>query len=302
MIVTSIFSHCPMTEDIIFKRRNRLKKHFVNTSNVLLYCYKAVSAEAKITYQVVDSFDWEEKETGESKGYVFPAVETLADIRGASIRTIQRHIKELEQVGLLTRQRRNHQASILFIEDVSEQEAAIYLETYVHKTRREQETQKPNDKNVVLLKGSQTTKMAVAYMKENEMKENEMNVNEHVNIPDEKKRSGLEGIRAILRRFDTINPKATKRAKQKAKPDESAKRDYYAQHLAEELQDQKSLGCFRVIAQHVPQPVIFEALAAVKDAWKAGKIRKSRGALFVDLIKAYCHKHRIDLGFQYAGS
>ena len=291
-----------MTEDIIFKRRNRLKKHFVNTSNVLLYCYKAVSAEAKITYQVVDSFDWEEKETGESKGYVFPAVETLADIRGASIRTIQRHIKELEQVGLLTRQRRNHQASILFIEDVSEQEAAIYLETYVHKTRREQETQKPNDKNVVLLKGSQTTKMAVAYMKENEMKENEMNVNEHVNIPDEKKRSGLEGIRAILRRFDTINPKATIPRKQKAKPDDVAQRDYYAQHLAEELQDQKSLGCFRVIAQHVPQPVIFEALAAVKDAWKAGKIRKSRGALFVDLIKVYCQKHRIDLGFQYTGS
>ena len=136
-----------MTEDIIFKRRNRLKKHFVNTSHVLLYCYKTVSAEAKITYQVIDSFDWEEKETGESKGYVFPAVETLADIRGASIRTIQRHIKELEQVGLLTRQRRNHQASILFIEDVSEEEAALYLEKYVYKSKRGQEAQEPNDKN-----------------------------------------------------------------------------------------------------------------------------------------------------------
>ena len=82
-----------MAEDIIFKRRNRLKKHFVPTSNVLLYCYRTVSDAAKITYQVIDSFDWESKETGDSKGYVFPATETLATIRNMSERTIQRHIR-----------------------------------------------------------------------------------------------------------------------------------------------------------------------------------------------------------------
>src|SRR5215216_1517554 len=91
---------------VIFQRRNRLKRHFVTTSNVLLYGYPQLSDAAKITYQVIDGFDWESKATGDSKGYVFPAVETLATIRHTTVRTIQRHLKELEAAQLLTRQRR----------------------------------------------------------------------------------------------------------------------------------------------------------------------------------------------------
>lgn len=112
----------------------------------------------------------------------------------------------------------------------------------------------------------------------------------------------MQGISDILKRFDTVLPKAAVPRKPKSKPDDVAQRDYYAEPLAEELQDQKSLGCFRLIAQKVPQSVIFEILAAVKDAGQEGRIRKSRGALFVDLVKSYCEKHQIDLGFQYAGS
>src|SRR5436190_21787571 len=91
---------------VIFQRRNRLKRHFVTTSNVLLYCYPQLSDAAKITYQVIDVFDWESKDTGDSKGYVFPAWETLPTIRYNTVCTIQRHLKELEAVQLLTRQRR----------------------------------------------------------------------------------------------------------------------------------------------------------------------------------------------------
>src|SRR5881275_588155 len=97
-----------MNEDLIFIRRNRVKNEFVNTSKVLLYCYKQLSDAAKITFQIIDGFDWESKETGDSKGYVFPAVETLATIRHTTVRTIQRHLKELEVTQLLTRQRRQN--------------------------------------------------------------------------------------------------------------------------------------------------------------------------------------------------
>ena len=83
-----------MNDAVIFQRRNRLKRHFVTTSNVLLYGYPPLSDAAKITYQVIDGFDWESKATGDSKGYVFPAVETLATIRHTTVRTIQRHLKE----------------------------------------------------------------------------------------------------------------------------------------------------------------------------------------------------------------
>jgi hypothetical protein len=39
-------------------------------------------------------------------------------------------------------------------------------------------------------------------------------------------------------------------------------------------------------------------IAVVQEAWKEGKIKKSRGALFVDIIKTYCSKHGIELPFQ----
>src|SRR5207302_11410535 len=85
-------------------------------------------------------------------------------------------------------------------------------------------------------------------------------------------------------KIDDFKTTAAPPKKQWTKPDAVTQRDFYAQYIAEEQQDQESLGCFHVIAQKVPQPVFFEALAAVKDVWKVGKIRKSRGALFVDLI------------------
>ena len=47
-------------DNVTFRRRNRLKKHSVITSNVLLFGYSHVSDSAKITYQVIDSFDWQD--------------------------------------------------------------------------------------------------------------------------------------------------------------------------------------------------------------------------------------------------
>jgi hypothetical protein len=49
-------------ENVTFRRRNRLKKHFVITSNVLLFGYPHVSDGAKLTYQVIDSFDWQARQ------------------------------------------------------------------------------------------------------------------------------------------------------------------------------------------------------------------------------------------------
>jgi len=47
-------------DNVTFRRRNPLKKHFVITSNVLLFGYPHVSDSAKVTYQVIDSFDWQD--------------------------------------------------------------------------------------------------------------------------------------------------------------------------------------------------------------------------------------------------
>ena len=76
-----------MPEEIIFRRRNRIKNDVVITSKVLLYGYAYVSDAAKITYQVIDGFDWEDKATKASKGCAWPASETLANIRKTTVRT-----------------------------------------------------------------------------------------------------------------------------------------------------------------------------------------------------------------------
>ena len=56
-------------------------------------------------------------------------------------------------------------------------------------------------------------------------------------------------------------------------------------------------GCYRVIAEKVPSGVIFQILASIKETWKEGKIKQSRGALFVNIIKNYAQSRSIELGF-----
>jgi hypothetical protein len=258
-----------------------------------LYGYKDLSDGAKLTYQVIDGFDWESKDTGDSKGYVFPAIETIAKIRNTSPRTIQRHIKELEGVRLLARQRRKYKSSVLFIEDISDKEGDEYLKEFVDKSKERKETRTSrNDKNVDSTTHRETTKMSVPYIKEDEvLKENKINVNEDFKSSRQKREGELSSIQDILLRYRLTVPVKEKR------PENYLKRDYYADQIANELDDHRSLGCFRVIAEKVPQTVIFEVLGSVKETALNGKIRKSRGALFVDIIKQYAQSKNIILGF-----
>lgn len=285
-----------MSEDFIFKHRNRLKNHFVNVSKVLLYGYRRLSDGAKITFQVIDGFDWEDKETGDSKGFVFPAAETIAKIRNTTTRTIQRHVKELEAAKLITRQRRKYKASVLFIETVSDKEAENYF-NLLKKTGKARQTEKEvesrNDKNVVSEKRGETTKMSVLYKKEDEdFKEDENNVNEDFKTFKERKNGEAVALRDILMQY------GLKRSKRTGKPDSLEKRDYLAEEIAEKLNDRRSLGCFRVIADKIPQEVIFEVLSSVKETANAGKIRESKGALFVMIIEKYAESRGVDLGFK----
>lgn len=266
-----------MTEEYVFRHRNRLKKHFVITSNVLLYGYRNLSDGAKITYQVIDSFDWEDKETKTSKGYVFPAVSTIARIRGLKERAIQYHLRSLIEEGLLTRIRRKNAPSILVIEDVSEAEKRRYLAESVD---REEAT----EKRKILRSQNPAPKT-----EEEKGKEDENNVEENRIV---NKVEATESLGAILKRLP--KPKAVN----KGRSLDLAKKGYLAQKMAKELDDVESLGCYRVIAEQCPPELIFEVLSIVKDTANRGKVRQSRAALFVDLVKRLCQKRGIDLGFR----
>ncbi len=127
------------------------------------------------------------------------------------------------------------------------------------------------------------------------------NVNENLSI---KRKGETKSLRDLLIQYDLQIPRKTrneatvqrKTSKVNGGIDKN-QRDYLASEIAEKLNDHKSLGAFRVIAERVPQSVVFEVLSSIKETAREGKIRVSRGALFVDIIKGYCDSHGIELGF-----
>ena len=116
------------------RRRVRRQDHFYRTDKALLFAYPDLSDGAKITYQVLDCYDWASTDLDgqiTSKGFAYPLQSTLAQIRGVDVRTIRRHLKELTDAGLITIEttptnegRRN----IYWIEECSQERFENYLE------------------------------------------------------------------------------------------------------------------------------------------------------------------------------
>lgn len=228
-------------DNVTFRRRNPLKKHFVITSNVLLFGYPHVSDSAKVTFQVIDSFDWQDGQ-GLRKGFAYPSVAHLAAIRSVADRTIQRHIDELVAARLLTKEERPGETNILYIEDVTEEEARRYEEKFAR-----------GDNNVT----PPVTKMSPE----------EIQIEERLNDVGETNGTLLSNRR------------------QAPSDDE---RDYLVDEMLSVLGDRDSEGYYQRLAATVPKDIIFETLSIVKRAAHEGKIRKTRGALFVAVVKRAC--------------
>lgn len=106
--------------------------------------------------------------------------------------------------------------------------------------------------------------------------------------------SGMESVAQVMERY---TQPSTEQHLDHAEDDEVLRRDYVANELARELNDEKGLGCFRAIAERIPQQIIFEKLALVKELASEGKIRSNPAALFVYYIKQYAKDKQIDLKF-----
>jgi len=78
----------------------------------------------------------------------------------------------------------------------------------------------------------------------------------------------------------------------------SREKEQLAKEIAEELNDNHSLGAFRTIVDKISDQRIRIFLSIVKDTYLTGKIRKNRGAMFISLAKAYAIKNNINLNFR----
>lgn len=237
-----------MESTATIRRRNRLKKHYTMTSNVIIFGYQDKLTDAeKLTYQAIDSFDWPDG-SGERKGYAYPSIATLARLRGMSERSIQRHLESLERAGLLTREVRPGKPNFLWIEEPSTEEAEGYLSTIGER----------GDTDVTLRDDTDVT----PYKKEEESSLRKTNhVNESQRLREQKGRR--ERLTAL----------------------ERAKREWLANRMVSQLGDPHSLGFYRKVAATVPEQRIFEALGEVKLAGIEGRVEKSKGALFTNILK-----------------
>ncbi|MBN9390480.1 MAG: helix-turn-helix domain-containing protein [Chloroflexi bacterium] len=121
----------PLLEPETPVRRARLTAHSTAISNVVLLGYASLSDGARLTYMVLESYDWPDKD-GFSKGRCWPSIETIATARGKSYDTVARHLKELEAAGLIRVESGQERgvANCYWLLGPSAQEAASYQERF----------------------------------------------------------------------------------------------------------------------------------------------------------------------------
>lgn len=73
--------------------------------------------------------------------------------------------------------------------------------------------------------------------------------------------------------------------------------DALVMEMLDVLGDQHSAALYRRIAARAPDGLVYEVLAEVKYLASMGRIRKSRGAVFTDVMKREGRKLGLDLGF-----
>jgi hypothetical protein len=78
----------------------------------------------------------------------------------------------------------------------------------------------------------------------------------------------------------------------------SRENELLAKEIAEELEDDHSLGAFRSVIDKISEQKIRIFLSIVKDTHLTGKIKKNRGAMFISLAEAYAEKNNINLNFK----
>lgn len=124
-------SHPASNSPVSAARRVRLTAHSTTISNAVLLGYPKLSDGAKLTYMVLESYDWPDKD-GYSKGKCWPSIETIATTRGKSYDTVARHLKELETAGLIRVESGQERgvANCYWLLGPSEQEFAAYLKGY----------------------------------------------------------------------------------------------------------------------------------------------------------------------------
>ena len=107
--------------------------------------------------------------------------------------------------------------------------------------------------------------------------------------------TNLNNVNRADREEDVENSKGKIKEYPRPKRYRSREKELLAKEIAEELNDNHSLGAFRAIVDKISEQEVRIFLSIIKDTYLTGKIKKSRGAMFISLAKAHAGKNNINL-------
>ena len=92
----------------------------------------------------------------------------------------------------------------------------------------------------------------------------------------------------------TFTPK-TKTGEFFGKSNDHSGIDFLVEDILAVCEDKKSIEFYKKVARTIPESSIYRALSEVKETRDLGEIKKSKGALFTNLIKKYAQEQGIDI-------
>lgn len=113
-----------------------------------------------------------------------------------------------------------------------------------------------------------------------------------VTSPKSKKRTGTS---TFINTNVNVDRSQTVENLERLSPQQLALRELIAEEIAEALEDWKSLGFYRLVAERCPQDLIYRALSETKEEARMWNIRTTKGAFFTDTIKRYAREWGISL-------
>ena len=110
--------------------------------------------------------------------------------------------------------------------------------------------------------------------------------------------TNLDNVNKAGREVDVENSKSKIKECPESNRYRSRKKELLAKEIAEELEDDHSLGAFRTIVDKISEQQVRIFLSIIRDTYLTGKIKKSRGAMFISLARTYAGKNNINLNFR----
>ncbi len=230
--------------------------------------YKRLSLGPKLMYSILrDRLDLSIKNNWkDEKGYIYLifSLKELIQLLTIDEKTVIKYKKELVKYALIVDKRvgqgNPNRIYVLKPELGNSQNRNFSSSRTGKKTILEQEKVHPNDTEV-----------------------NETNLN---NVNKASKEEIVENSKGEIKEYP--GPKRYR----------SRKKELLAKEIAEELKDDHSLGAFRIVVDKISEQQIRIFLSIIKDTYLTGKIKKSRGAMFISLAKDYAVKNNINLNFR----